>query len=186
MPEDKNIQINESKMNSFLEKVLGDISGTYVSLMCCIGDRLNLFKKLETSGPTTIQQLSRIVGINERYAKEWLSAMTCAGYLEYATSQRFRLPPEHGPAFTEEGGPKFVSGIYQRMLADVKNMEKMVQIFRQGGGIPLEEFDENKFVGMDRMTASWFENLLLQEWIPTVPDVKTKLEKGALVADVGC
>ena len=36
------------------------------------------------------------------------------------------------------------------------------------------------------MTASWFENLLLQEWIPTVPDVKTKLEKGALVADVGC
>ena len=36
------------------------------------------------------------------------------------------------------------------------------------------------------MTVSWFENLLLQEWIPTVPDVKTKLEKGALVADVGC
>ena len=187
MPEHKNIQINESKMNSFLEKVFGDISGTYVSLMCCIGDRLDLFKKLETSGPTTSQELSRIAGINERYAKEWLSAMACAGYLEYnATSQRFRLPPEHAPALTEEGGPMFVSGIYQRLLADVKNMEKMVQIFRQGGGIPLEEFDENKFVGMDRMTASWFENLLLQEWIPTVPDVKTKLEKGALVADVGC
>ena len=116
--------------------------------MCCIGDRLNLFKKLETSGPTTSQELSRIVGINERYAKEWLSAMACAGYLEYnATSQRFRLPPEHVPALTEEGGPIFVSGIYQRLLADVKNMEKMVQIFRQGGGIPLEEFDENKFVG---------------------------------------
>ena len=187
MPEHKNIQINESKMNSFLEKVFGDISGTYVSLMCCIGDRLDLFKKLETSGPTTSQELSRIAGINERYAKEWLSAMACAGYLEYnATSQRFRLPPEHAPALTEEGGPRFVSGIYQRLLADVKNMEKMVQIFRQGGGITLEEFDENKFVGMDRMTASWFENLLLQEWIPTVPDVKTKLEKGALVADVGC
>ena len=94
MPEHKNIQINESKMNSFLEKVFGDISGTYVSLMCCIGDRLDLFKKLETSGPATSQELSRIAGINERYAKEWLSAMACAGYLEYnATSQLFRLPP---------------------------------------------------------------------------------------------
>jgi hypothetical protein len=61
MPKDRNIQINESKMNSFLEKVLGDISGTYVSLMCCIGDRLNLFKKLETSGPTTSQELSRVL-----------------------------------------------------------------------------------------------------------------------------
>jgi hypothetical protein len=47
MPEHKNIQINESRMNSFLEKVFGDISGTYVSLMCCIGDRLDLFKKLK-------------------------------------------------------------------------------------------------------------------------------------------
>jgi ubiquinone/menaquinone biosynthesis C-methylase UbiE len=28
--------------------------------------------------------------------------------------------------------------------------------------------------------------LLLQEWIPAVPEVKTKPEKGALVADVGC
>jgi hypothetical protein len=55
MPEHKNIQINESKMNSFLEKVFGDISGTYVSLMCCIGDRLDLFEKVETSGPTTVK-----------------------------------------------------------------------------------------------------------------------------------
>jgi 2-polyprenyl-3-methyl-5-hydroxy-6-metoxy-1,4-benzoquinol methylase len=32
----------------------------------------------------------------------------------------------------------------------------------------------------------WHENLLLQEWIPAVPDVQAKLEKGARVADVGC
>ena len=32
----------------------------------------------------------------------------------------------------------------------------------------------------------WFENLLTQQWIPAVPDVQAKLEKGALVADVGC
>jgi 2-polyprenyl-3-methyl-5-hydroxy-6-metoxy-1,4-benzoquinol methylase len=39
---------------------------------------------------------------------------------------------------------------------------------------------------MDRFTAMWHENLLLQEWIPAVPDVEAKLQRGARVADVGC
>ena len=39
---------------------------------------------------------------------------------------------------------------------------------------------------MDRFTASWHENHLLQEWIPAVPDVVRALEAGIDVADVGC
>src|SRR5207237_9630396 len=31
-----------------------------------------------------------------------------------------------------------------------------------------------------------FENLLLQQWIPAMPDVKALLERGCDVADVGC
>jgi SAM-dependent methyltransferase len=80
----------------------------------------------------------------------------------------------------------FVAGIYQQLLAETKNMEKLIKVFKKGGGISLKEFDDNEFTGMERMTATWFENLLLQEWIPAVPDIKSKLEKGALVADVGC
>ncbi|HKG87802.1 MAG TPA: hypothetical protein VKA95_05705 [Nitrososphaeraceae archaeon] len=108
-----------------------------ISLICCIGDRLDLFKKLEANGPTTSQELSRIASINERYAKEWLNAMACAGYLEHdIITQHFRLPPEHAPVLTEEGGPMFVSGLYQQLMAEGKNLEKM-EVFRQGDGIPL-------------------------------------------------
>ena len=39
---------------------------------------------------------------------------------------------------------------------------------------------------MERFTAGWFENLLLGEWLPAVPEVRAKLEHGAKVADVGC
>jgi hypothetical protein len=42
---------DETKANAFLDRVFKDISGTYTSLMCCIGDRLDLFKKLEVEGP---------------------------------------------------------------------------------------------------------------------------------------
>src|SRR5918996_474488 len=97
MSETKN-HFDDTKMNTFLYRVFRDISGTYTSLMCCIGDRLNLFKKLEAGGPMTMTELSKTAGINERYSKEWLNAMACAGYLEYdPSSQHYRLPPEHAP-----------------------------------------------------------------------------------------
>ena len=49
-----------------------------------------------------------------------------------------------------------------------------------------DEFPEDTYLGMNRFTAMWHENLLLQEWTPAVPDVEAKLRTGARVADVGC
>ena len=80
----------------------------------------------------------------------------------------------------------FIAGAYQELFALVKNLNQLVDIFQKGGGIPIEEYDENKFAGTERLTATWFENYLIQQWIPAIPDVQTKLEKGALVADIGC
>ena len=40
--------------------------------------------------------------------------------------------------------------------------------------------------GAERFGMSSVENLLTQQWIPAMPDVQAKLERGALVADVGC
>jgi hypothetical protein len=34
--------IDKTKANAFMDKVFGDVTGTYISLMCCIGDRLDL------------------------------------------------------------------------------------------------------------------------------------------------
>jgi SAM-dependent methyltransferase len=39
---------------------------------------------------------------------------------------------------------------------------------------------------LERVTAGWFENFLLQQWIPAMPNVRLKLEQGARFADVGC
>lgn len=67
--------IDKTKANAFMDKVFRDITGTYISLMCCIGDRLDLFKNLEINGPATSIELSNISGTNERYTREWLNAM---------------------------------------------------------------------------------------------------------------
>ncbi len=179
--------IDNAKLDSFMGKIFENLGGTYVTLLCAIGDRLNLFKDLAINGPATSQELAQRANINERYAREWLSALTCAGYLEFdSKNSRFILPPEHSPALADEGGPMFIAGAYQELFALVKNLNQLVDIFQKGGGIPIEEYDENEFAGTERLTATWFENYLIQQWIPAVPDVQTKPEKGALVADIGC
>lgn len=182
-----NVNLDESKTNTFLEKVFGDVTGAYTTLMCCIGDKLNLFKKLESRGPSTSIELAKIADVNERYVREWLYVMASAGYISYnPKTQKFHLPAEHTPILTQEGGPIFLAGIYQQFLAEIKNAQKLIQKFKDGGGIPLDEFDKDEFIGLERMTASWFDNLLLTEWIPAAPEVKSNLEKGIDVADIGC
>jgi tRNA G46 methylase TrmB len=58
--------------------------------------------------------------------------------------------------------------------------------FRHGGGVPQAACDARSFESMERFTAGWFNHALLQEWIPALPDVRGRLERGAEVADVGC
>jgi SAM-dependent methyltransferase len=179
--------LDETKLNTFANKVFEDLSVTYVSLLCAIGDRLNIFKDLFANGPATSEELANRAGINERYAREWLSAIYCGGYLEYnPATRRFSLPPEHAEVLAHEGGPAFVGGAYQGLLAEVKILDKLAKVFKEGGGVPPQDYDENEWAGIERLTATWSENLLVQRWIPAIPDVKAKLERGIKVADVGC
>src|SRR5689334_21891213 len=85
-----------AKVEAFLGKVFGDTIGLMTTTMASIGDRLGLFKDLARRGPATSVELAERAGVQERYAREWLSAMASAGYLSYySTTCRFALPAEH-------------------------------------------------------------------------------------------
>ena len=180
-------QIDEAKLEAFMHKIVGDLGGMTATIMCMIGDRLGLFKDLAANGPATSAEMASRAGINERYAREWLGGMASAGYLEYdPTSSRFTLPAEHAPALAQEAGPMFLGGIYQMLPSQLGLFDQLIHAFQQGGGIHQSAYDDNMWDGLDRFTNSWFENLLLQQWIPAMPGVQSKLERGVSVADVGC
>ena len=179
--------IDEAKQKAFVRKTLGDMSSTAAAIMAIIGDRLGLFKALGDGSPTDSQELAARAGVNERYAREWLGGMASAGYLEYESgSKRFSLPPEHAQVLAQEGGPHFVGGVYQVLLGMLGPLDQLLQAFQNGGGVHQSAYDDNLWDGLERFTGGWFENLLLPEWIPAMPDVRSKLEAGASVADVGC
>ena len=179
--------LNQAKMEAFVHKVLGDTSATLTTMLAVLGDRLGLFKDLAAHGPATSDELASRMGMNERYAREWLGGMASAGYLEYEpATRRFTLPPEYAPALAQEGGPVFFGGIYQELPAVTGVLDQLTVAFRAGGGVPQSAYSDQLWDGLERFSRIWFENLLTPQWLPAMPDVQAKLERGAQVADVGC
>jgi 2-polyprenyl-3-methyl-5-hydroxy-6-metoxy-1,4-benzoquinol methylase len=180
-------QFEFSKTTSFMTKVMDDLGGAMASFLCTLGDRLGLFKELSNGGPATSAELAQRTGLKERYLREWLSSLAAAGYLEYdPRTRRFVLPMEYAPVLAQEGGPMFLGGVYQHLPGLVAPLERLTEVFRRGGGIRLDAYGEDFRVGMERISAGWFENLLVPQWIPAIDGLKAKLESGADVADIGC
>ncbi len=176
---------DQTKMEAFVGKVLGDTSGMTVMLMAHLGDRLGLFKALADNGPVTSGELATRAGINERYAREWLSAMTCAAYLDYdPEGARFMLPPEHALVLAQDDGPVFFGGTHQMLVGMLGVLDRLEQAFCEGGGVPQSSYSDHMWCGLERVTGTYYENLLLQKWVPAMPDVQAKLENGAAVADM--
>jgi SAM-dependent methyltransferase len=178
--------IDQAKTEAFVGKVLADSTGLAVTVMASIGDHLGLFKEL-AQGPATGAQLASRAHVNERYSLEWLGAMASAGYLEYDPhTQHFTLPLAHAPVLAQEGGPFFLGGLHEHLMGLVGPIKQVMHAFRYGGGVPYSAYDYSTWEGLDRITNAGFENELVPVWLPAMPEVQAKLERGALVADVGC
>jgi 2-polyprenyl-3-methyl-5-hydroxy-6-metoxy-1,4-benzoquinol methylase len=168
------------------QRVLGDIGAAMTCVMCALGDRLGLFRAL-AAGPATSAEVAERAGVAERYTREWLNALTAAGYVEHeATGGHYSLPAELAPLLAFEGQPLFLGGGFQQLPGLVRSFDEVARAFREGGGISHEAYHDDLWEGMERMSAAWFDTLLVQQWLPQLPDVERKLQEGADVADVGC
>lgn len=172
---------------AFMQRVQADLCGGLTGLLCCLGDRLGLFTALREHGALTAADLAERSGIHARYAREWLAGMTCAGYLEFEPGlERFRMPPERGLVLADEGGMMFMGGAFQQLGALGGLVDAVAEAFRDGGGVDQDRYPEALFEGMERLSATWLDNLLVPAWLPSVPGLVDTLELGADVADVGC
>jgi SAM-dependent methyltransferase len=179
--------IDSAKQEAFVGQVLANTGAAMVTTLAALGDRLGLFKTLAASGPATSAEIAARAGIVERYAREWLGGMTSAGYVTYdPATRRFALPPEHVAALADEGGPMFFGGVYEMLLSASSVVDRVAEAFRAGGGVPQSAYDDRFWDGMERFSGGWYDNLLVQQWLPAMPDVQRKLRDGADVADVGC
>ncbi|HVY03734.1 MAG TPA: class I SAM-dependent methyltransferase [Caulobacterales bacterium] len=180
-------QPDPAKMDAVMGRVLGDIGATASMALAMVGDRLGIFKALADGKPVTPASLAKKTGLNERYLREWLSAMAAADYIAYdAATKKFHLPAEQSAALAQEGGPAFFGGAFDLAQALFLDAAKIENAFKNGGGVGWHEHSPCLFRGTERFFRPAYNANLISSWIPSLDGVEEKLKTGAKVADVGC
>src|SRR5215475_13467397 len=181
------ITMDENRAAEFTGRVLADSAAAATIVLAALGDRTGLFKDLAEHGPATSGELASRTGLAERYVREWLGGMFAAGYLSYEDAQqRYVLPAEHVPTLATEPGPAFFGGVHQELVGAIQRYDQVAEAFRRGGGVRQADLHPYVWAGTSRFTAQWHQNMLVQQWLPLVPETTARLQAGGRVADVGC
>lgn len=176
-----------SALDLFLGRMLADIGAAMAGATVLVGDRLGLYRAMHESGPTDAARLARATGTSERLVAEWLAAQASSGYVSFdPTTGLFSLSPEQTMVFADEDSPVFMAGGYGAVASAWRDEPRIAEGYRSGRGLGWHERDPCLFHGTERFFRPGYRHHLVQEWLPALEGVTDKLERGALVADVGC
>jgi len=175
------------KLDTLMGQLLGDVGACVTGSLIVLGDRLGLFRAMSDGEPRTSNALAKETGIKERYLREWLSALTAAGYVEYDDgTDDFSLTAEQATTFADEESPAFFAGAFEVVQSMWMDEPKIEEAFRSGKGVGWHEHSNCLFRGTERFFRPGYNANLISSWIPSLNGMTEKLEQGASVADVGC
>jgi SAM-dependent methyltransferase len=179
--------VDGEKTAAFAEQVMEDVGKTMLGGLSYIGDRLGLFKTMASMESFSAKELAEAAGCNQRLVEEWLKAMVSHQYVLYDSSEkRFTFPPEHAAVLADEDSPFFGAGGIEYALPAVLATHNVMEAFRTGIPVTSDVFHPDIWEGSERWSTPMYRHQLVQKWIPLMPDVLEALQKGAMVADVGC
>jgi 2-polyprenyl-3-methyl-5-hydroxy-6-metoxy-1,4-benzoquinol methylase len=178
-------QPSMDEIMGFAFKVVGELGAALAGAHVYIGDRLGLFKTLAQE-PVTTEQLAHKTGLQERYLREWCAAMAASGFVDYDPAARtFVVPAAKAAVLVDEDSPVFVGGFAQMIPDHYTVIPRVIDAFKNGGGVPYTDYTSDTFEGTERFFRPGYVNFLVQEWLPAA-GFGERLERGAKVADVGC
>ncbi len=184
---DQAVAIDGDKLMQFVFRAVDEVGATLNTALVVMGDRLGLYCALAGAGPLSPAELAGRTGTAERYVHEWLNAQAAGGYVEYdPDSGRYTLPPEQAVALTEPDSPAYLPGLFQTALGSLLDSPKIAEATRTGDGFGWHEHVHDVHEGCERFFRPSYNAHLISGWLPALDGVAAKLERGALVADVGC
>ena len=178
--------LDMNKLNAFIGQFVTDLGASVHAGMVVIGEKLGLYKTL-AAGPMSSAELAAKTGTDERYLREWLSSQAAGGYITYdARTGKFSLSEEQAFTLALEDSPAYLPGAFELALGSLAAVPRIAESFRTGAGMGWHEHEDGVFHGCEKFFRPGYAANLVTSWIPSLHDVKQKLEAGARVADVGC
>ncbi len=173
--------------NALVAQMSADFAGALVTSLAYAGDRLGLFRVLADGRPRTSALLAADSSLNERYVREWASALVASGYLSYDPhAKTFLMSAEQTAVLTDVESPFYYAGSYLYAQACVRQLPALMQAFREGGGVTFAQFGPEISEAIEKLFANGYRDSLASQWIPAVPGLEERLQRGARVAEIGC
>lgn len=185
-PHDEGLPFDPMKAQAFGEAVLAALNQGALCLMVSVGHRTGLFDVMSQLPPATSDEIATRSGLDERYVREWLGAMTTARVVEVdPETGRFALPREHAAFLTRAAAADnlAVFAQYVGLLGAVE--DDIVECFRRGGGVPYARFPRFHEVMAEDSGQSVLSSLE-SHILPLVPGLTERLARGVRVLDAGC
>ena len=179
--------VDETKVEEFLGRVIGDVGATLSAGLVVIGDRLGLYRAMADGSRVTSDELARRTGTAAAYVAPWLANQAAGGYVQYDSEDgTFSMTPEQVFVLADPDSPAFFPGSMQLALATLRDVPAIEKRFRTGAGFGWHEHDPDLFEGTERFFRPGYVANLNSAWLPALDGVVDKLVAGASVADVGC
>ncbi|MBW3666698.1 MAG: class I SAM-dependent methyltransferase [Actinobacteria bacterium] len=179
--------MDREKIEAFLDRFVGFASGAAVLGLLAVADRSGLSSYLAENPSGTAAEIAEGARLEERYVREILAGLAAAGVVEYDPgSGVFELPAEHALFIADDTSPYFMGGWMDMIPSAMTQIEGVANATVHGGGVGFEEFGGSMIRGIDRGNSPSQKVFLTSRWLPAVPGLVDRLEKGIRVADVGC
>jgi SAM-dependent methyltransferase len=179
-------ELDQQELEAFGGRMVGMLNEAMLALMVSVGHRTRLFDIMATMEPATIGQIASAAGLDERYVREWLNAMTVGRIVDYdASTSTYRLPPEHAAFLTRASGPNNLASVtqYESLMGDVE--DDIVECFRHGGGVPYSRYPKFQQL-MAEESAAIHDASLIDGILPLADGIVERLKAGIDACDVGC
>lgn len=178
--------LDVEKRDEFADRLLGMLNGGMTALMVSLGHRSGLFDILSDGEPRTSHALAEEAGANERYVREWLGAMVASRIVERdPVLGTHRLPQEHAH-WLSRNNPTANMAVFAQYLSVLGNVEdKILECFKQGGGVPYEEYPRFHEV-MAEDSGQSIVPIIVSDVVPLMPGLHERLNAGIDVLDIGC
>jgi 2-polyprenyl-3-methyl-5-hydroxy-6-metoxy-1,4-benzoquinol methylase len=179
--------VEQARLEEMLGRFTMDLGAAMSFPLVLAGEQLGLFAAMADGEPVTPADVAARTDADERYLREWLSAMAAGGYVTYdAGADRFHLEPEQALVLAGEDGPAYIPGAFHVAASVVRDLPKIAEVLRTGHGLGWHEHDHALFHGTERFFRPGYATHLVAEWLPSLQGMTDRLEQGATVTDIGC
>lgn len=168
---------DQGKVEAFMGKMLGHMTGVTVCYSVWLGDELGLYRAMAGAGPVTSEAIAKKTKCNPRLIREWLDGQAASGLVEYEPkNDSYNLSAEAAMALADDTSPVLVARAMNAFASMFFDMEMVAKAFRGDGSLSWGEHHTCLFSGTEWFFRTGYRANLTTQWIPALDGVKERLE----------